>query len=91
MSNTWHRRAYPENEEEEEIREGYEPDKTAPKQPHNDEDIHNLDRPFAVDHNPDAPGGETLGGSSRTNEENQWTSQSYQHDFSEERDAWGGR
>jgi hypothetical protein len=92
FTNTWvPRRAYPEGEEEEEIREGYEPSKKAPKQPHNDEDIHNLDRPFTVDHNPDQPGGETFEGSSRTNEEGNWTHAGYQHDFSAERDAWGER
>jgi hypothetical protein len=83
-------RAYPSGDQEEEIREGYEPDKQSPKQPHNDEEVHNLDRPFNVGDNPDAPGGETFEGSSRTSEENQWTHQGY-HDFSDERDAWGGR
>jgi hypothetical protein len=74
------------------IRDGYEPDKQSPKQPHSEEEVHNLDRPFTVGGNPDQPGGETFeGSSSRLKEENgQWSHQDYEHDFSEERDAWGG-
>lgn len=86
-----HSRTYPEGEQEEAIREGYEPDKYTPKQPHNEQDIHNLDRPFTVDHNPDQPGGGSFEGSSRANEDDHWTHRGYQHAFSEERDAWGGR
>lgn len=87
---TIHSRAYPDDEQEEAVREGYEPDKHEPMQPHNPEDIHNLDRPFAVDSNPDEPGGDNFEGSSRTNKDDHWSHQGYQHDFSEERDAWGG-
>jgi hypothetical protein len=84
-------RTYPEDEQEEAVREGYEPDKhEGTTQPHNDEDIHNLDRPFTVGGNPDAPGGETFEDDSRTEADDHWTHQGYQHDFTDERNAWGG-
>ncbi|KIW08947.1 uncharacterized protein PV09_00861 [Verruconis gallopava] len=83
-------RTYPDDSQEEEVQEGFEPDKHAYKQPHGDEHVHNLDRPFSVNQNPDATGGESFEGSRRSNDENQWTHRAFQHDFSDERNAWSG-
>ncbi|KAF2435899.1 DUF300-domain-containing protein [Tothia fuscella] len=41
-------RTFPDDDQEETIRQGYEPGVQSPKQPHGDEHLHNLDAPFKV-------------------------------------------
>jgi hypothetical protein len=41
-------RTFPDDEQSETVRDGYEPDKHSPLQPHGDEQNHNLDHPFRV-------------------------------------------
>jgi len=95
-------RTFPEDEQEEEVREGYEPGRHEPLQPHGDEQVHNLDRPFVVGDNEDEQGGENFSG--RSDEASQWQHKDYDDDteeqqaqnpkygsFHEERNIWGSR
>ncbi|KAF2401932.1 DUF300-domain-containing protein [Trichodelitschia bisporula] len=67
-------RAYPEAEQAEVVREGYEPGQLEPRQPHDPENRHNLDMPFA-EGDPDQPGGEDFG---HENEEaSEWQQRNY--------------
>jgi hypothetical protein len=82
------------------VREGYEPGKSQPLQPHGDEENHNLDKPFAGD-NSNAQGGEDFSGGQQGSSE--WEDRNYEEDnvqadnspkygsFREERDIWGSR
>jgi len=58
------RRAYPDDHQTEEVREGYEPQKHDQLQPHDPENIHNIDRPFTIDDNDDTVGDEVFEGNS---------------------------
>jgi len=93
------RRTYPEGDEEEEVLEGFEPDKQAPKQPHGPEHEHALEEPFAVGDDEESAGGEQVDGES--DEAQQWQHRDYDQDdgtkkrspqygsFEEERNVWG--
>jgi hypothetical protein len=95
-------RAYPDEGQQEEVREGYEPSKFNPNKPYNPDDIHNLDEPFAVGGNENAAGGENMFGD-QSNESLQWQSRDYEENgsgrppargpqygsFTEERSVWG--
>jgi hypothetical protein len=79
------------------VREGYEPDKHSPLQPHGDEQNHNLDHPFSVGDGEVTPDGDAK----------QWEHQDYEGEsegddghgkrkkspsygsFREEREIWG--
>ncbi|KAF2193290.1 DUF300-domain-containing protein [Zopfia rhizophila CBS 207.26] len=86
-------RAYPENGQEEEVREGFDPDQP---QPHNPEQAHNLDSPFAVgDNEEDNQDRDPL----VSEEAQHWERRDYTDDhdrtglqygsFREERNVWG--
>jgi hypothetical protein len=60
---------------DEAVREGYEPGQSEPLQPHGDEENHNLNRPFVVGDNPNAPGGEDFSG--QQSEPNDWQHRDY--------------
>lgn len=76
-------RTYLSNEESEEVREGYAPDKSEPLQPHDPEHKHNLDQPFRE--------------SEATEEAGEWDDREYDNreeapkygSFSEEQGVWG--
>jgi hypothetical protein len=82
------------------VREGYEPGKSKPLQPHGDEQNHNLNKPFVGD-NSNAQGGEDFSGGEQGS--NEWEDRNYEEDnepaddspkygsFREERDVWGSR
>jgi len=83
------------------VREGYEPGRSAPLQPHGDEENHNLDKPFAED-NSNAQGGENFSAGQQGSSE--WEDRNYEEDdneradespkygsFREERNVWGSR
>lgn len=97
--NTSDSRAYPDDHQSEEVREGYEPQRYEPRQPYNPEAIHNTDVPFTIGDN-DAIGGEAFEGGSE--EATHWQSRDYNEaddddsnrkavygSFPEERDVWG--
>jgi hypothetical protein len=76
-------RTYPSNEEGEEVREGYAPDKVDPLQPHDPEHTHNLDQPVRE--------------SEASEEAGEWDDREYSQSreapkfgsFSEEHGVWG--
>jgi hypothetical protein len=87
------RRTYHAEGEEEEVREGYAPDKASAYEPHATEQLHNLDQPIHES--------ETTGSESQLRK-NMWKSKQYSSDddeagnaspkygsFREERDVWG--
>ncbi|KAF2279288.1 DUF300-domain-containing protein [Westerdykella ornata] len=88
---------YPQEGQEEEVREGFDPDEP---QPHNPERAHNLDSPFAIGENEEADNEERQPPVS--DEAAKWQTRDYSHEddgkpispqygsFHEERDAWGG-
>lgn len=93
-------RTFPEGDEEETVREGFEPDKHAAKQPHGSEQEHALGEPFAIGDDEEAPGGDNMRGES--DEAQHWQRRNYDHDgdvtkkrspqygsFDEERNVWG--
>lgn len=85
------------------MQSGYEPRQDEPTEPHNDpKDKHNLNTPFDIDGNEDAPGGEPL--SDEAEETTHWRREDYNREddpdqddnpqygsFNEERDAWGSK
>lgn len=82
------------------VREGYEPGKSQPLQPHGDEQNHNLDQPFAGEDSR-AKGGEDFSGEQAGSSE--WEDRNYDEEnehaeygskygsFREERNVWGSR
>jgi hypothetical protein len=92
-----HRHTYPQDGQEEEVRQGFDPDQP---EAHNPEQAHNLDAPFAVGDNEDE------GNEDRkppvSDEAMQWESRDYSQgkddeertspqygSFREERNVWG--
>ena len=98
---SWNRRAFPDDGQEEEVREGFDPDNP---EPHNPEQAHNLDSPFAVGDGEDEASSERAppvseeaqrwehreydGGSGEEEEEEERRRLHY-GSFHEERNAWG--
>jgi len=81
------------------VRQGYEPDAEAPKQPHDTENQHNLDDPFSVGEDPEdsgaAEGDEGGGGETWRHREykdgdDQPNGKTPQYgSFHDEQDVWG--
>lgn len=84
---------YPQDGQQEEVREGFDPDNP---QPHNPERAHNLDSPFAIGENDEEENEERAPPVS--DEAQQWERRDYNDDgqtspqygsFREERNVWG--
>lgn len=82
-------RTYPDDEQAETVREGYAPDKVAPLQPHDPENIHNTDQPLREDSPEEARKNNAMWDTERYDDEGQEESNPKFGSFSEERDAWG--
>ncbi|KAF2196776.1 DUF300-domain-containing protein [Delitschia confertaspora ATCC 74209] len=90
--------AYPEGDQEEEVREGFDPDNP---EPHNPEQTHNLDYPFEVGEDGEDEDGDKDKAPPVSEEAQQWEHRDYDGDddgrkkspqygsFREERDVWG--
>jgi hypothetical protein len=96
---SWNRRAFPDDGQEEEVREGFDPDNP---EPHNPEQARNLDSPFAVGDGEDEASSERAPPVSE--EAQRWEHREYDRgsgeeeeerrslhygSFHEERNAWG--
>lgn len=93
------RRTYPEGDQEEEVREGFDPDVPQPNQPERE---HNLDAPFTLD---EGEVGGATGDETRleSDEARQWQARDFNDgrdqaqtnpqygSFREERSIWGAR
>jgi hypothetical protein len=93
-------RTFPDDEQAETVREGYEPDKNSPLQPHGDEQNHNLDHPFRVGDGEDDLDGDAetweqrnYGGADvdgdRDGEDGKHRKSPSYGSFREEREIWG--
>jgi hypothetical protein len=96
-------RAYPDDNAEEEVREGHEPD--AQQADEGDESMHNLDGPVAAEDHKELPKHKKEQEEGEGNSAKSWVKREYDHEddnqgegtergygsFHEERDAWGSR